>query len=57
MKTTHNRKRIIAGALMSAGLAVAGMGLSTGTAEAKPLRADRIPGAQGIRRWRPETSG
>lgn len=32
--TTHNRRRIIAGALMSASLAVAGLGLSVGTAEA-----------------------
>ncbi len=35
MKTTHSRKRILAGALISAGLAVAGMGLSTGTAQAE----------------------
>jgi hypothetical protein len=32
--TTHNRKRIIAGALMSASLAMTGLGLSVGTAEA-----------------------
>jgi hypothetical protein len=32
--TTHNRRRMIAGALMSASLAVAGLGLSVGTAEA-----------------------
>jgi hypothetical protein len=32
--TTHNRKRIIAGALMSASLAITGLGLSTGVAEA-----------------------
>jgi hypothetical protein len=34
MKTTHNRKRMIVGALMSAGVAIAGMGLSAGTAVA-----------------------
>ncbi|MCT7660009.1 hypothetical protein [Mycobacterium deserti] len=33
--STHNRKRIIAGALMSASLAIAGLGLSTGVAEAQ----------------------
>lgn len=34
MTTTHNRKRMIAGALLSAGVAMAGLGLSTGTAAA-----------------------
>ena len=33
--TTHNLKRIIAGALMSASLAVTGMGVSVGTAQAQ----------------------
>ena len=32
MSTTHHRKRIIAGALLSGGLAVAGLGLAAGTA-------------------------
>jgi hypothetical protein len=36
MNTTHKRKRIIAGALMSAGVAIAGMALSAGIAEAFP---------------------
>jgi hypothetical protein len=36
MNTTHKRKRIIAGALMSAGVAIAGMALSAGIAEAVP---------------------
>jgi hypothetical protein len=57
MKTTHHRKRVIAGALLSAGVAIAGMGLSAGTAERKPRRGDRTPGALAIRRWKPETSG
>ena len=35
MKSLYKRKRIIAGALMSAGVAIAGMGLSTGVAEAE----------------------
>ena len=35
MKSTYKRTRIIAGALMSAGVALAGMGLSTGVAEAE----------------------
>ena len=36
MKATQDRKRIVAGALMSAGLAVAGLGLAGGTAQALP---------------------
>ncbi len=34
MNTTHNLKRIIAGALLSGGVAVAGLGLASGTAQA-----------------------
>jgi hypothetical protein len=34
MNTTHNVKRIIAGALLSGGVAVAGSGLGAGTAQA-----------------------
>jgi hypothetical protein len=34
MKTTHKRKRTIAATLTCAGVAIIGMGLSTGTAEA-----------------------
>ena len=34
MSTTHNVKRIIVGALLSGGVALAGMGLSMGTAQA-----------------------
>jgi hypothetical protein len=36
MNATHHRKRIIAGALLSGSLAVAGLGLSAGTAQAEP---------------------
>ena len=36
MTITHNRKRFIAGALMSAGVALAGLGLAEGTAQALP---------------------
>ena len=57
MKSTYKRKRIIAGALMSAGVAIAGMGLSTGVAELKYRRVDQTPGVQGIRRCPPETFG
>ena len=34
MNTTHNVKRIIAGALLSGGVAIAGLGLASGTAHA-----------------------
>jgi hypothetical protein len=34
MNTPHNLKRIIAGALLSGGVAVAGLGLASGTAHA-----------------------
>jgi hypothetical protein len=34
MNTTHNLKRIISGALLSGALAVAGLGLAAGTAQA-----------------------
>jgi hypothetical protein len=34
MNTTHNPKRIIAAALLSGGIAVAGLGLGAGTAQA-----------------------
>lgn len=36
MNTTHNLKRIIAGTLLSGGVAVAGLGLAAGTAQALP---------------------
>ena len=36
MNTTHNPKRIIVAALLSGGLAVAGLGLAAGTASADP---------------------
>jgi hypothetical protein len=36
MNTPHNLKRIIAGALLSGGVAVAGLGLGAGTAQALP---------------------
>jgi hypothetical protein len=36
MNGTHNLKRIIAGALLSGGIAVAGLGLAAGTAQAQP---------------------
>jgi hypothetical protein len=36
MNTTHNLKRIIAGALLSGGLVSAGLGLGAGTAQAQP---------------------
>lgn len=39
MKTTQHGKRFVAGALMSAGVAIAGMGLSPATAHADPGRA------------------
>jgi len=35
MITAHNRKRIVAGAVLSATVALAGFGLGTSTAEAK----------------------
>ncbi len=36
MKTPHIQKRIIARALLSGGLAVAGLGLAAGSAQADP---------------------
>jgi hypothetical protein len=36
MKTNHNLNRFIVGALVSGGLAVAGLGLGAGTAQADP---------------------
>src|SRR5882757_6958590 len=36
MSTNHKRKRILAGALLSAGVALAGVGLAEGTAQALP---------------------
>jgi hypothetical protein len=36
MKITENRKRIVAGALMSLGVAIAGVGLAEGIAQALP---------------------
>jgi hypothetical protein len=36
MNTTHYLKRIIAGALLSGGVAVAALGLAAGTAQARP---------------------
>jgi hypothetical protein len=34
MRTTHNMKRMVVGALVSGGVALAGLGLSMGTAQA-----------------------
>ena len=36
MNTTHNFKRMIVGALLSGGVALAGFGLTTGVAQASP---------------------
>jgi len=36
MNTPRNLTRIVAGALLSGGVAVAGLGLAAGTAQAKP---------------------
>jgi hypothetical protein len=36
MNTTHNPKKMIVGALLSGGLALAGLGLAAGTAQAAP---------------------
>ncbi|HZN83455.1 MAG TPA: hypothetical protein VFC01_27790 [Mycobacterium sp.] len=36
MNTTHNLKKVIVGALLSGGVALAGLGLTTGTAQAAP---------------------
>jgi hypothetical protein len=44
MNTTHHRKRIIAGALLSGSLAVAGLGLTAGTAQAEHGFAPRFHG-------------
>jgi hypothetical protein len=38
MNTTDALKRIVAGALLSGGVAVAGLGLAAGTAQASPGR-------------------
>ena len=40
MCTTHTLKRIIAGTLLSGGVAVAGFGLSAGVAQAEPTCPD-----------------
>ena len=37
MNTTHRRKRIIAEVLLSGAIAVAGLGLAAGTAQAQPI--------------------
>jgi hypothetical protein len=47
MNGTHNLKRIIAGALLSGGIAVAGLGLAAGTAQPSPGSRRWPPGAQG----------
>jgi hypothetical protein len=39
MKSNHKRSRILAGALLSAGVAIAGMGLTGATAQAQPGNA------------------
>jgi hypothetical protein len=36
MNTPHHMKRMLVGALLSAGFAVAGLGLATGTGQAQP---------------------
>ena len=38
MNTTHNLKKMIVGALLSGGVALAGLGLTAGTAQAAPDR-------------------
>jgi hypothetical protein len=47
MKTTDDVKRIIVGALLSGGLAVAGLGLGAGTAQANVGPYHWCPGGQG----------
>ena len=44
MTATHHRKRIIAGALLCGSLAVAGLGLTAGTAKAEPGFAPQFHG-------------
>ena len=71
MSTTHTRKRVAAGALLSVGVAFAGMGLAGGAAQASPavlcrwapgpdVRPTTAPahvvGAQAIPRCRPAIS-
>jgi hypothetical protein len=60
MNTTHTLKRILAGALLSGGVAVAGLGLGAGTAQAGPgfVPLDAWPGCpndhpQGPCHWYP----
>jgi hypothetical protein len=51
MNTTHTLKRIITGALLSGGIAVAGFGLAAGTAHADPIGPKHwCPGEQPCRR-------
>jgi hypothetical protein len=40
MNTTHNLKKIIVGALLSGGVALAGLGMTAGTAAASPQSPD-----------------
>ncbi len=42
MHSTHTLKRIVAGALLSSGVAMAGFGLAAGTAEAQPGLAPQV---------------
>lgn len=44
MNTSHNAKRIIAGALLSSGIAAAGLGMATGIAQAQPGPVPLQPG-------------
>jgi hypothetical protein len=49
MSTTHTLKRIITGALLSGGIAVAGFGLAAGTAHADPIGPKHwCPGEQPV---------
>jgi hypothetical protein len=57
MNTTHTLKRIIAGALLSGSIAVAGLGLAAGTAQAEPGIAPQfhgpVPAVKGPYQWCP----
>jgi hypothetical protein len=56
MSTAHTLTRIIAGVLLSGGVAVAGLGLAAGTAQADPVLAPLFPApalSGGPYRWCP----
>lgn len=52
MNTPHNLKRIIGGALLSGGIAVADLGMAAGTAQAHPGPVPLHPGPAPHRRQR-----